>query len=59
MLVHVEMQGYNDAEFSKRMFTYFYRILYKYNKRVTSIAILITTANTCLVPTTTALWVQR
>jgi len=39
ILVHVEVQGYNDPDFSKRMFTYFYRILDKYNKPVTSIAI--------------------
>ncbi len=39
VLVHVEVQGYNDNEFSKRMFTYFYRILDHYNKPVTCIAI--------------------
>ena len=39
VLVHVEVQGYNDPGFAKRMFTYFYRILDKYNKPVTSIAI--------------------
>jgi len=39
VLVHVEVQGYNDKDFAQRMFTYFYRILDKYNKRVTCIAI--------------------
>ncbi len=38
-LVHVEIQGYNDPDFAKRMFTYFYRILDKYNKPVTCITI--------------------
>jgi hypothetical protein len=39
ILVHIEVQGYHDKNFSERMFTYFYRILDKYQKRVTSIAI--------------------
>jgi len=39
LLVHVEVQGYNDPGFAKRMFTYFYRILDKYDKLVTCIAI--------------------
>jgi len=39
VLVHIEVQGYNDPEFARRMFTYFYRILDKYNRFVTSIAI--------------------
>jgi len=39
MLVHVEVQGYNDPDFAKRMFTYFYRILDRYNKPVTCMAI--------------------
>ena len=38
-LVHVEVQGYNDSEFAKRMYSYFYRILDRYNKPVTCIAI--------------------
>lgn len=33
------MQGYRDKDFAKRMFTYFYRILDKYGKPVTAIAI--------------------
>jgi len=39
ILCHVEIQGYDDAQFAKRMFTYFYRILDKYGKPVTAIAI--------------------
>lgn len=39
ILCHVEVQGYDDKDFAKRMFTYFYRILDKYNKPVTAIAI--------------------
>ncbi|MCF0055885.1 hypothetical protein [Dyadobacter sp. CY356] len=39
ILVHIEVQGYIDKDFSKRMFTYFYRILDKYGKPVTAIAI--------------------
>lgn len=38
-LVHVEIQGYDDKDFAKRMFSYFYRILDKYGKLVTAIAI--------------------
>jgi len=40
ILVHVEVQGYTDDAFARRMFTYFYRILDSYNKPVTCIAIL-------------------
>jgi predicted transposase/invertase (TIGR01784 family) len=39
ILVHVEVQGYHDKNFAKRMFTYFYRILDRYGKPVTAIAI--------------------
>ena len=39
LLVHVEIQGYDDKDFAKRMFVYFYRILDKYGKLVTAIAI--------------------
>lgn len=30
ILVHVEVQGYDDRHFGRRMFTYFYRILDRY-----------------------------
>lgn len=39
ILIHIEVQGYDDKDFSKRMFTYFYRILDKYGKPTTAIAI--------------------
>lgn len=39
ILVHIEVQGYDDKDFAKRMFTYFYRILDKYGKPVTAVAI--------------------
>jgi predicted transposase YdaD len=39
ILIHIEVQGYNDKHFSQRMFTYYYRILDRYNKPVTAIAI--------------------
>ncbi len=39
ILVHIEVQGYHDASFSQRMFTYYSRILDKYNKPVTAFAI--------------------
>ena len=39
VLVHVEVQGYRDTEFSKRMFIYFYRIFDKFNRDILSIAV--------------------
>ncbi len=39
ILVHIEIQGYEDKKFGERMFTYFYRILDRYKKRITSIAL--------------------
>jgi hypothetical protein len=39
ILVHVEVQGYNDSNFAARMFSYFYRILDRYKKPVTCITI--------------------
>ena len=40
ILIHIEVQGYPDEEFSERMFRYFYRIFDRYGKRVVSVAIL-------------------
>ena len=40
ILVHVEIQGYRDADFPKRMFVYHYRILDRYNTEVASLAVL-------------------
>jgi hypothetical protein len=39
MLIHIEVQGYADKQFSRRMFQYFYRILDRYRQPVTAIAI--------------------
>jgi len=39
LLIHIEVQGYHDKLFTRRMFTYFYRILDRFNKEVASIAI--------------------
>ena len=41
LLIHVEIQGYYDADFVKRMFTYNYRIFDRYDEEVISLAILI------------------
>ena len=40
ILVHVEVQGYTDKHFAERMFTYYYRILDKYQRPITAFAIL-------------------
>jgi hypothetical protein len=39
VLIHIEIQGYRDLEFSKRMFIYFYRIYDKFNRDILSIAV--------------------
>jgi len=39
VLIHVEVQGYRDAEFSERMFIYFYRIYDKFKRDILSIAV--------------------
>ena len=40
ILVHIEVQGYSEEDFSERMFRYFYKIFDRYGKRVLSMAIL-------------------
>ena len=40
ILVHIEVQGYSDKDFSLRMFRYFYKVFERYGKRVVSLAIL-------------------
>lgn len=40
VLVHIEVQGYRDPDFAKRMFAYYYRILDKYDKPISAFAIL-------------------
>ena len=39
VLVHVEVQGQYQQDFARRMFTYFYRLLDKYQKPITAYAI--------------------
>ncbi|OCL28603.1 hypothetical protein U472_00615 [Orenia metallireducens] len=39
ILVHLEVQGYYEKEFSERMFKYFYRIYDKYSKKIVAFAI--------------------
>ncbi len=40
VLIHIEVQGYKDENFPQRMFTYYYRILDKFEKDITAIAVL-------------------
>jgi hypothetical protein len=40
ILIHIEVQGSTDKNFARRMYTYHYRILDKYNKPITALAIL-------------------
>src|SRR5882757_8612261 len=39
MLIHLEVQGDSGKDFGRRMFTYYYRILDRFNQPVTAIAI--------------------
>lgn len=39
VLIHIEVQGYKDDDFAKRMFTYFYRILDRNKKEIMALAI--------------------
>ncbi|BDU50523.1 hypothetical protein [Haliovirga abyssi] len=39
ILIHIEIQGYYEKEFSERMFKYFYRIYDKYNKKIVALSI--------------------
>ena len=40
LLLHVEVQGEEDDEFSLRMYRYFYRIFDRHGKRIVSLAVL-------------------
>jgi len=40
LLIHIEVQGYSDPEFEKRMFEYYYRIRDRYQAEVVSLALL-------------------
>ncbi len=39
VLVHVEIQGYQEKDFAERMFIYFYRIYDKFRKKIVSLAV--------------------
>jgi predicted transposase/invertase (TIGR01784 family) len=39
ILIHIEVQGYKDQDFAKRMFQYYYRILDQYERSITAFAI--------------------
>ena len=39
VLIHLEVQGYEDKEFSERMFVYYYRIFDRYKKRIGALAL--------------------
>lgn len=39
ILVHIEVQGYRDPDFAARMFSYYYRILEKYQQQITALVI--------------------
>lgn len=39
ILIHIEVQGYADPHFARRMYTYFYRLLDRYGQPVTALAI--------------------
>jgi len=41
ILIHIEIQGYNDVAFAKRMFEYYYRIYDRYHKSIVALAIFI------------------
>ncbi|WP_200249671.1 hypothetical protein [Thiococcus pfennigii] len=40
MLVHVEVQGQNEADFAQRMFVYNYRLYDRHARPVVSLAVL-------------------
>ena len=40
VLVHIEVQGSEDADFARRMYVYNYRLFDRYNRRVASLAVL-------------------
>src|SRR5699024_10477787 len=39
ILAHIEVQGYEDKNFTERMFQYFYRIFDRYNRKIFAIAL--------------------
>ncbi len=45
LLIHIEVQGDRDLDFSKRMFRYYYRIFDKYDRDIIAIALLADASN--------------
>ena len=39
LLIHIEVQGYRDSDFAKRMFTTYYRVLDRYDRDVVSLVV--------------------
>lgn len=39
VLIHLEVQGYEDKQFAERMFTYYYRIWDKYKQKIAALAL--------------------
>ena len=39
LLIHIEVQGYKEDDFARRMFVYYYRIFDKYNHQVISLVV--------------------
>ena len=39
VLIHLEVQGYEDKQFAERMFTYYYRIWDKYHQKIAALAL--------------------
>ncbi len=39
ILIHIEIQGYKDENYSERMFIYFYQIFDKFNKKIIALSI--------------------
>jgi len=39
ILIHLEVQGYTEEDFSERMFVYYYRIFDRYHKKVVALAV--------------------
>jgi hypothetical protein len=40
ILIHIEVQGYRDEDFAHRMFVYYYRLVDRFNKPISALAIL-------------------
>ena len=40
LLIHIEVQGWPETDFPRRMFVYHYRIFDRYNRQVVSLAVL-------------------